>query len=61
MRKAFESWITQPPYEREVLRYPDDETKYAWPGQYRCIAVQLAWEAWQEAAEYYDDGRPGDL
>jgi hypothetical protein len=26
-----------------------DETKYAWPGQYKDIAVQLAWEAWSEA------------
>lgn len=49
-RRAFEEWITAPPYEREVLRYPQDETKYAWPGQYRDIAVQLAWEAWREAA-----------
>lgn len=48
-RKAFESWITAPPYEREVQRYPNDETKYAWPGQYMDNTVQLAWEAWCEA------------
>ena len=49
-RRSFEAWISAPPYEYEVLRYPEDETKYAWPGQYRNIAVQLAWEAWCESA-----------
>lgn len=49
-RRSFEEWVSGPPYEREVLRYPQDETKYAWPGQYKDIAVQLAWEAWCEAA-----------
>lgn len=27
-----------------------NETKFAWPGQYRVYEVQLAWEAWCEAA-----------
>ena len=49
-RKAFEQWISASPYEREVLRYPQDETKFAWPGQYRSTHVQIAWEAWQESA-----------
>ncbi len=49
-RRSFEAWISAPPYEHEVLRYPEDETKYAWQGQYRNIAVQLAWEAWCESA-----------
>ena len=53
-RRSFEAWISAPPYEHEVLRYPEDETKYAWPGQYRNIAVQLAWEAWCEAANASD-------
>jgi hypothetical protein len=48
-REAFEKWITAPPYEREIARWPQDETKYAWPGQYQDIAVQLAWESWMEA------------
>jgi hypothetical protein len=47
--KIFEQWISSPPYERETERWPQDETKYAWPGQYKDIAVQLAWESWQEA------------
>lgn len=49
-REHFDKWITSPPYEREIRRWPMDETKYAWPGQYRDIAVQIAWEAWQERA-----------
>ena len=49
-RKAFEEWISASPYERDVLRYPQDETKFARPGQYRSSHVQIAWEAWQESA-----------
>lgn len=48
-RSSFEKWITQPPHERDIYRWPMDETKHAWPGQYKDIAVQLAWEAWQQA------------
>ena len=57
-RRSFEEWISAPPYEHEVLRYPEDETKYAWPGQYRNIAVQLAWEAWCESANGRDQLPP---
>lgn len=49
-RRAFEKWIIAPPYEREVSRHPNDETKYTWPGQYVDISVQLTWEAWCESA-----------
>ena len=49
-RRSFEEWIGGPPYERDLYRWPMDETKHAWPGQYKDIAVQLAWEAWCEAA-----------
>lgn len=48
-RLAFETWITSPPYERDADRWPVDEERYAWPGQYRDITVQVAWEAWQAA------------
>ncbi len=48
-RKQFEEWISSPPYEREIARWPNDSRKHAWPGQYEDIAVQLAWEAWQES------------
>ena len=49
-RKAFEEWISASPYERDVLRYTQDEAKFARPGQYRSTHVQTAWEAWQESA-----------
>lgn len=45
-REAFEVWITAPPYERDVSRWPTDADASAWPGQYRDLAVQLAFEAW---------------
>ena len=48
-RSAFEKWISEPPYERETARWTLDETKHAWPGQYKDSAVQLAWESWQQA------------
>lgn len=49
LRLKFEKWISAPPYERDIYRWPQDETKHAWPGQYKDIAVQLAWDAWNEA------------
>ncbi len=50
-RQSFEAWIGGPPYERDLYRWPMDDTMHAWPGHYRDIAVQLAWEAWCEATE----------
>jgi len=49
VRHAFEKWISSPPYEREIDRWPQDETKHSWPGQYKDITVEVAWDAWQEA------------
>ncbi len=49
-RALFEDWIGNPPYERDTSRWPNDETRHAWPGQYQDIEVQLAWEAWVESA-----------
>jgi len=46
VRKAFEDWISNPPFEREIMRYPESA---AWAGQYKRINVALAWEAWMEA------------
>ena len=48
-RESFEKWISDPPYERSVERFPNDETKFAWFSQYRDTNVQLAWEAWVES------------
>ena len=49
VRQVFEAWISGPPYERETERWPQDETLYAWPGQYKDITVEVAWDAWQES------------
>ena len=51
VRHAFEKWISSPPYEREIERWPQDETKHSWPGQYKDIAVEVAWDSWQEASK----------
>ena len=48
-RSSFEQWISAPPHERDIYRWPQDESKHARPGQYKDIAVQLAWDAWQQA------------
>lgn len=45
VRESFEQWIKGPPYERRASRYP--ETDAAWPGSYRAIDIDLAWQAWQ--------------
>ena len=49
--KAFEAWISAPPFERDITRYPMNSEESAWPGHYREYEVQLAWEAWEAAAE----------
>lgn len=65
IRKAFEAWVTAPPFEKSVARHSMDERKTCWPGAYRVYEVELAWEAWQDAwkagrldgrPEYYGDG-----
>ena len=48
-RVKFEKWIASPPFERDITRWPMDESKHSWPGQYVDIMVQLAWDAWREA------------
>lgn len=48
-REAFEAWIRASPYKERALRRPDDATNSVWCGQYQNPAVQIAWEAWQEA------------
>jgi len=41
-RKAFEAWISKPPFEQSVRRYSDNPQTAAWPGNYREYNVQLA-------------------
>jgi hypothetical protein len=50
LRQRFEKWIASPPFEKRIARFADDPEKAAWPGSYRQIEVELAWQAWQEAA-----------
>ena len=48
-REAFEAFIAGSPFERAIERYPNDEKRFAWPGSYKDIAVDLAWQTWQAA------------
>lgn len=48
-RERFERWISGPPYELSVVRYPSSVHMTSWPGQYRDINVERAWEAWCQA------------
>ena len=48
-RETFEAWISSPPFERKVWRWPSNGV--AWPGWYREYEVELAWCAWQERAK----------
>lgn len=50
MRRDFEAWITSPPIEADIERHSLDPEKAAFPGTYKNHAVDLAWEAWQEAS-----------
>lgn len=56
-REAFEQWIVASPYERDIARWPNNEREFAWPGQYKDIVVQLAWEAWVEGIKYEQAAR----
>lgn len=47
IRAEFEAWIKAPPFEREPMRYP--QTHATWPGSYREIQTDFAWQAWQAA------------
>ncbi len=56
-RQAFEQWVSNMPYEREIERWPDSDGEN-WRCQYKDIAVQLAWEAWQQAQNAERTDRP---
>ena len=51
IRTAFEVWVTSHPYEESSERYPNDPTKYGWPGNYKDIRVDMCWQAWKSACE----------
>ena len=48
-REAFEAFISAAPHEESVKRFPDDATKFAWPGDYYSQRASLAWSTWQAA------------
>lgn len=50
MRDAFEKWVSSPPFEYSVSRYPNDPMQYSWPGSYKYLTVELAWSAWKESS-----------
>ena len=49
LREQFEKWITAPPFEKSVSRFPTTPSA-AWWGAYRDYTVHLAWDAWKESA-----------
>ena len=49
-RDEFEAFISLPPHEKEILRFPDDGSS-AWPGSYKNLIVDLAWDAWQASRQ----------
>ena len=48
-REEFEDWISLWPFGHSIDRFPEKPERYAWPGNYVCIDVQLAWAAWKES------------
>ena len=54
-RMDFEAWISSPPYERNIYRWSNDETRHAWPGQYADYVVEIAWQSRLARAEVRDD------
>lgn len=59
-RELFETWIAGPPFERDIERWPEDETNYGWPGCYKDMEVALAWVAYQEAIRMTLERLPRD-
>ena len=47
-RKAFEAFISAPPFEMPTERFDD---RGAWPGSYTELEVDLAWQAWKAATD----------
>ena len=49
VRHNFERWISGPPFEYSIERFPENPSIFGWPGNYKNVAVDLAWAAWQDA------------
>lgn len=57
-RERFKRWASGPPFELSVERYPDDPEKYAWPGSYKDIKTDLAWQAWLGCWQIWEQALP---
>ena len=55
-REAFEKFVVAPPFEYSTERMTELS---AWPGNYRSIAVQLAWESWKARAASSEQSERG--
>jgi hypothetical protein len=60
LRAAFEAWVSAPPFERQIGRYPEKGLCSALAGIYHDLEVNLAWEAWKEATERAEASRAVD-
>jgi len=49
-RLEFEEFITSSPFEKCIDRFPDSH-KSSWPGSYKDLSVELAWETWQASRQ----------
>ncbi len=49
-RTVFESLASSSPYEKNVTRFPEDDS-IAWPGVYRDLDVDFAWRMFQAGYE----------
>jgi len=49
VRHNFERWISGPPFEYSIERFPENPSIFGWPGNYKNVAVDLAWAAWLDA------------
>jgi len=47
LRVRFEDEFSKSPFEFDLVRFPNDLSKYSWPGSYRNYNVQCAWEGFQ--------------
>lgn len=50
-RAVFERRFSASPFEWDFSRYPNDPSKFGWPGAYRDYNVECAWAGWLEHAE----------
>ena len=50
IRAEFEAFIILPPHEKEISRFPEDGSS-AWPGSYKNLIVDLAWDVWQASRQ----------